>query len=96
MAKEGHSIKGNMRKTMFNQINTYGESSHMGGHTTTLNSVTKTEHLQEANITSAQMRKTMKVGLSPKSKGAFGSSPLNASGGMRRSTHKSPANQSHK
>merc|ERR1719263_957326 len=36
MAKDGGQLKGSMRKTMFNQINTYGEDRHMGGNTTSL------------------------------------------------------------
>jgi hypothetical protein len=37
MAKDGAKLKGSMRKTMFNEINTYGEDQHMGaGHTTSL------------------------------------------------------------
>ena len=78
-----------MRNTMFNEIKTYGESEHTR---TSLRNVENKEHIQAANITSAQMRRTMAAGLSPRHSGnkLGGASPLNASGRGRNSTHKSP------
>jgi hypothetical protein len=80
-----------MRNTL--NVNSYGEATHKGDDYMSLNKMERTEHVREANITSAQMRKTMKVGASPKSRGTLGASPLNASSGNRRSTHKSPNNK---
>lgn len=97
MAKDGAQLKGSMRKTMFNQINTYGEDKHMGNNTTSL-AAEERHGISQAKITGSSMRKTMHgtLGASPKNRGLTATSPLNASGGMRRSTHKSPANQSHR
>jgi hypothetical protein len=80
---------------MFKEINTYGEDSHMGGNTTSLTAEER-RHISSAKITGSSMRKTMAHGLgaSPKNRGTLGASPLNSSsGGLRRSTHKSPKNR---